>query len=461
MSLISLVSLAEEAVRYAERNGAHEAEVYVLSSQVSELGFEDNIDFARSAELSGMGVKTIIGKRIGYHSVSSTTALEVETAVKNSLAIAKATPPDSDWVSLNGSYGSSNVEGTFDKQTERLQVTDLAQQAGLVIEKVRDTDTRLSVARGHMAVGKNAVVIANSQGCCLKRDETYSSFWIDVKAEDGGKVAASNEAFQSRSWKKIDFEALTKAAASRALRMLDAKRIPSGHMDVLWRNDVFAALLGIMLARNIAADNVQQKRSPLAGKLGQPVSSEAINIVDDGLRPGGIGTRSFDDEGTTQDTFPIVERGILRSYLYDCYTANKEGRSSTGNAHRSGGGATSLGSYMRPPMPAPNNLILQPTGVPVEEMIRETRDGLYVIETIGEWLSNPVSGDLTATVTSAYTIGDGEIKQPVKGVIVTGNFSKILNEGLDLIGNDLANSQNVYSPSVRSLKMAVAGQDAT
>jgi len=77
---------------------------------------------------------------------------------------------------------------------------------------------------------------------------------------------------------------------------------------------------------------------------------------------------------------------------------------------------------------------------------------------IGEWLSNPVSGNLNATVTHGYIIKNGELKEPVKGVVFAGNFFELLKEGFEVVGGDTRNTSGNYSPTVKFSKLTIAGE---
>lgn len=110
------------------------------------------------------------------------------------------------------------------------------------------------------------------------------------------------------------------------------------------------------------------------------------------------------------------------------------------------------------PQPLPNNLILNPGKASSEEMIQETKKGIYIEETIGEWLSNPVSGNLNATVTHGYLVENGELAEPIKGVVISGNFYEVLRNGIEMIGNDLRNREQFYSPTVKLTQLTIAGE---
>jgi len=71
---------------------------------------------------------------------------------------------------------------------------------------------------------------------------------------------------------------------------------------------------------------VQRGRSPFAGRLGEEVASTTFALHDDGRDPGRrrLGPVSTAREVPRRRT-ALIEGGALQSYLYDTYTANREG----------------------------------------------------------------------------------------------------------------------------------------
>lgn len=443
---MDLLSLGEKTVKLSERLGADESEVYITSTNGNSITFADKIESAGSFMSSGLGVRLIVDKRIGFYSTSSLTSQAVEEAVRTAFAIAKASNQNHEWISLPTRTGKASVKGVFDKEIEAMEPSVIADAAALIIDGVHDYDRRLTLTRSNISAGAGETVISNNYGSSLERRESFAAASVEVKAEEAGKKGAGGESSLARNWREMDFQALFRPAAERALKAMDAKSVASERMPVVWMNTVFAGILGVMFGGTLSADSVQSKRSPWTGKLGKQIASSNFNLLDDGLREAGVGTREFDDDGIPQQITPLVSRGVLKSFLYDNYTANKDKVSSTGNAHR---------GYAGFPTPFPNNLTLKPTSIRSEELIGETKRGLYVAETIGEWLSNSISGDLSATVTNGFLIENGELTQPIKDVIVSGNFFKIINGGINLIANDVKNAGSVYSPSVRVAEMTL------
>ncbi len=457
--MAELLSLGEKAVKLALKLGATEAEAFLSQTVQNLLTFHEKIESGKTSRLTGIGVRAIIDKRIGFASSSSKKTSDIESVARMAVAIAKASPRDSDWHSLPREGGRAKVDGTFDKKIAEMEPDALARRATEIIDLIRSRDRRLAPARGHLTTGVVTCSIVNSRGPELSKRGTYASFSIRVKAEDAGKKATSDEGWQARSWRETESQKLAEEASQRAIKMLDASPIPNTRTPVIFASDLFAEILNVMFTRTINAEAIQKGRSPWAGKIGQQIAKENTNIIDDGTMKGGFMTWSFDDEGIPQQRTSVVKDGILMSYLYDTYTAAKDKVASTGNGSRRGTGMFGVGNlYTRPPTPAPSNFVLKPGDTKKDELIEETREGLYVVTSIGEWLSNPMSGMLNATVTNAFLVRRGELTTPVKGVIVSGSFFDMLRNTIDLIADDTRNAGNFYSPSVRVREMTVAGR---
>ncbi|MFH0848002.1 MAG: TldD/PmbA family protein [archaeon] len=456
---MSARTAAQKAVALAEKLGAREAEAYVTSATERMVDFHDEIEICRTSRLAGIGVTVVVGKKKGFFSYSSIERREVESTVKTALSIAKASEPDPDWKSFPTRTGKRPVTAVFDKKTAELEEDHLVRGAASVIDFVKSKDKRLSLVASALGTSSVMTSISNSYGCNLQRRSTGAAFFVRVKAEEAGKKGISDEGIQARSWRELSLEDKADDAADRAIKMMNARQISSRKTSVVISNDLMARVLNVMFSGTINAEAVQRGRSPWIGKIGKQVASDNFNLVDDGTRRAGLGTRAFDDEGIPQKTTPIIVKGVLQSYLYDNYTAAKDRLSSTGNARRVGSGTFGFGRpYTQTPVPAPTNLVLNNGESSLDELITETGEGLYVVDSIGEWLSNPISGLLNATVTNAFEIRKGDLADPVKGVIVSGNFFEMIMKHMDLIGNDIKNSGNVYAPSVRVSEMTVAGE---
>ena len=444
------MELGEVAVKKALNMGATEAEAYLQKAKITRVEFAEEIESLKTVESTGIGLRVALGKKVAVYSTSILNENEINEAATKAVKIARVAPEDQNWKHINKKFGKASAEGYYDKTLETLDYHEIVETLDSAVNAMKGYDKRVKPTRGILEISISNISIANSYNEGSERSETGVTVWMRTKAEEAGMKSTGNEHQEARFWKEINFENLAVKAAERAIKFLKAKPISSGKMPIIIRNQIFANILGVILSGPINADWVQKGRSPLSNKLGTQIASENINIVDDGIRRRGWRTKPFDDEGHPTQRTPIIEKGIIKNYLYDTYTALKENVGSTGNAQRL--------RYWMNPQPSPSNLILKPGKASPEEIIRETKRGIYVEETIGEWLSNPISGNLNATVTHGYLVKNNELTEPVKGVVISGNFYELLKDGIEIIGNDQRNSSQNYSPTVKLTQLTIAGK---
>jgi PmbA protein len=440
----------DRAVELALSKGATEAEVYNQRIKTRQIEFTNEEKKVKTTISQGMGLRIAFGKRLGLYATTLRPGMELEEAVERAVKIARVSPENPEWRHFNESFSQSNPNRIYDEGIAKLTYEDLLEEIDHALDIIRDYDERVKPTSGILSISVAETIIANSHNQPQSRWDSVSAFYITAKGEEGKRESSGSEGSQERNWEELSIPDLAQAAAKKALDSLEARTMEGGEIPVILRNKVFSSILGVMLSQPINADNVQKGSSPFAEKLGERVAGNNFTLIDDGNMDGGMGSTLFDDEGTRTQQTPVIQEGILQNFLYDNYTALKENKESTGNANRASYGST--------PNPAPTNLILTPGDWTMEEEIRETQHGIYISDVIGEWLSNPISGELNATITHGYLIEKGEITQPVKGMVLAGNFHQLMKEQITAIAQDTDHTGNNYSPTVKIQKLTLSGE---
>jgi PmbA protein len=170
-----------------------------------------------------------------------------------------------------------------------------------------------------------------------------------------------------------------------------------------------------------------------------------VSVTDDPLIKRGPGSRPFDGEGLASRKNVVVEKGILRTYLCDSYSARKLGRESTASASRGGGAGVG---------PSTSNFILAQGSDSNEAIVKGTKSGLYVTDMMGFGF-NAVTGDFSRGA-SGFWIENGELAYPVSEVTISLNVDELWKR-IDAVGSDLDMRTSTASPTLRVGKMMVAG----
>jgi len=239
-------------------------------------------------------------------------------------------------------------------------------------------------------------------------------------------------------------EAVGRKAAQRVLRKLGARKVSTCQVPVVFDPETARSLLSHIFDA-VRGDAIYRSASFLTGKLQQKIANENITILDDGLRPGGFGSRPFDGEGIPSSVTQVIEKGVLRNYLLNCYTARKLGLRTTGNAARGVAG---------PPGVGPKNFYMLAGPHSPEEIVRSVDNGLYVTELIGFGV-NTVTGDYSRGAGGIW-VRKGEFAYPVEEVTIAGNLADMLNH-VEMVGSDLEFRSALAAPTLLISGLTVAG----
>ena len=226
--------------------------------------------------------------------------------------------------------------------------------------------------------------------------------------------------------------------------------VPAGTYSVVFRYDAAADLLASFCSM-FSADAAQKGLSLLAGKEGETIAAPIVTVMDDPFYKDF--PRAFDDEGVPSVTKAVIEKGVLKTLLHNLKTARKAGVASTSN-----GGRRSPAS---PVGVAPSNFYIVAGQTPLEGLLEQLGDGLFITEVSGLHAGvNTVSGDFSLLARGMRVQG-GKCTTPVEQITVAGHFLQLM-QNITAIGSDLTfgipGGANVASPSLLVQKVKVAGK---
>jgi PmbA protein len=438
----------EKLYRRAIDLGAVETEIFYVFSRDISISISDRIEIVETSISRSIGIRVAMGKRVAIVGTQDLRWESLEQAIRSAISIAKTMPEDPSWGGFNHRIGVAGSGGYHDKRTAEASPEDLGLIASTLIRGVTESTGISKPSRGSCGAGYARVEVINPYGGPIAREETRAWVYVYAKARDSGEGSYGDYQL-ARSIGALRPYELGLRVGSISKSFVGARAPENGEYDLILSPKIAGSFISAMLSPAISALSVQRERSPLAGKIGSLVASELITIADEGVDPRYLGSRGFDDEGHPTSFNIIIERGILKSYVYDSYTARIDGRESSGNAWR---------GYSSSPTPAPNHLIIKPGDSRLEEMIRETRKGIYVLSTIGEWLSNPVSGNLNATITNAYLVENGEIRAPINGGVISADFYELIRRKIALVGREIDDLERISAPPMLFTRVRIAGK---
>ncbi|EHR72490.1 putative Zn-dependent protease-like protein [Burkholderiales bacterium JOSHI_001] len=417
-------SLVDETLGLAKRLGASDAAAEVsegvgLSVSVRK-GEVENVERNRDKSI---GVTVYLGQRRGNASTSDFSSAALAQTVRAAYDIARFTAEDPAAGLPDAADLATPEEATRD--LDLFHPWDLTGEMAAELSRrceqaAFDTDRRITNSegagvsaqqshfwagnsrgfRGGFASSRHSISVAPiaGRGSLMERDAWYSSM------RDAHELATP--------------EAVGRYAAERSLSRLNARKISTREVPVLFENTLAAGLLGAYVQAT-SGGALYRKATFLPDSLGQQVLASHIDIDEDPHLPKGKASAPFDDEGVRTTKRRVVDAGVVQGWFLSSYSARKLGKRTTGHA----GGSQNLRLSSRHTQP----------GDDLPAMLRKLGRGLFVTELMGQGV-NYVTGDYSRGA-SGYWVEGGRIVHPVHEITIAGNLKDMLRS-IEAVGAD-------------------------
>ena len=437
--LPQLQGIVAELLDEAKKQGASQVEAGVHAQQgldvTVRLGETETIEHTND---HGLGVTVYFGHRKGSANTTDLRPAAIRETVAAACRIARHTEEDP-------------AAGLADAERMAREVPDLdldhpwvidAEEAAAIARECEDAarsfDPRIDNSEGASVHAQNSLfVYGNTHGFVGGYPTTRHSLSCAILASEGDEMQRDYWYSSSRLPGELESPvAVGQEAARRTVARLGSRKLATTQCPVIFKADVATTLLRALFGA-IRGPALYRRASFLLDGLGEPVFPDWVNICENPLKPRGLASAPFDNEGVATRANSIIESGVLRTYLLDSYSARKLGMQTTGHA----GGV--------------RNVRIDNTGETMEQLMDRMQSGLIVTELMGQG-SNLVTGDYSRGA-AGFWVEDGRIAYPVSEITVAGNLRDMF-DGLLAVGgdNDIPGSIDTGSWLIES--MTVAGQ---
>lgn len=443
----SFADLAKQVVDKAQNLGADQSEAFLINSKDLTIDVRDGeVETLKLAEDRGLGVRVFCRGRIGFAYSSNLEEAAVDEIIRQALANSDKTSPDefNYMPKPGGPYATLDL---FDPEIQKVPVEEKINIAKTIEQTARGFDKRITITeRSSYFDAEYEITLANSLGISAAYKGAYCGCYADLVAEQDGDSQTGFAIKMMLNFRDLNPQSVGLEAAEKSVKKLGARTIGTQKAVIVFDPYISTSFLGV-IAPALSAEAVQKGKSLFAGKVGQKVSSDKVTIIDFGAMPGGIASSPFDGEGVPTSKTVLVEKGELRKFLHNTYTAAKDGVLSTGNGIRS--------SFKSTPEVGTTNFYIEPGTIPPEDLIKDIKAGLYVTDVMGMHTANPISGDFSVGAAGIW-IENGQFTNPVRGVAIAGNILDLLND-VEGVGSDLTFFGGKGAPSLRIAGMTISG----
>ncbi len=430
---MDFVSFKKAVIAKAESLGIAEYELYYQaeeSTSVSAFKHEMN-QFTASTE-GGVCFRCIVNGKMGYAATEALNQQEAEAIVEQARENATVLEADEPVFLCEGG-----------KEYNKLELTpyDLPKTDAL-IETVLGTQEKIYAANPAVMDGSSTqgisacsrIAIVNSKGLDLSYENNLAGLVVGAVVSDG-KEMANDYQIKLGKLDTLDTKALADKAVGTALQKLGGEVAPTGVYPVVFDPEAMSDLLSTY-SSIFSSEAAQKGLSKLADKEGQTIASPAVTLVDDPFHKESPMPIHFDAEGCPTATKNVIEKGVLKTLLYNMKTAAVAGKETTGNASKAG--------YSASVAVRPFTMYLAGGELTEKELLQKAGNGIYINSLGGLHAgADPISGDFSLQ-SAGFMIENGVKTTAVKSFTVAGNF-------YDLLKNIVAVANNTTLPAAMGI----------
>ena len=331
----------------------------------------------------------------------------------------------------------------LDPDHERVSSEEKVQATLRLEELALAQDSRLCIEQAYYSDAISHTVYADSNGFLEGVSKTIHSGGVSLVVEDNDGSGENSGRKQTDGWFSCarfrshlePLEEIAQVAAQRTLRKLGAVKPRSCEVPVVFSPEMARSFIG-QLSSALLGENVFRQQSFLSEKLGEAIANPQVQLRDEPLLPGMLGSRPYDHEGVQSRPLTLIEDGSLRNFMLSTYAANKLGMRSTGHS----GGIS--------------NLVLQPGEYSEQQLIESVEDGLYLTFLSGQG-ANITTGDYSRGGQGIW-IRNGKLAEPVSEFTIASTFLEML-ENLTMLGKEVDTRSAILTPMFRIERMASSG----
>lgn len=388
------------------------AEVYMERSESVDVDIlNDKVNHAKEENIVGVGIRVIKDQKQGF--AYTTNLNRIDETITQAINNSKLNNVDENLTIIDNNKKYTKINGLYDKQLENVDLQEFIDYSKTLIDLVKEK--KCNPTGGGCGVGLSKVQIVNSNGVDVSEESTSCGASISVNVEDNDVVSSAYYYDVSHD-KNIDLDLIAQKATKLALDSRNAKPTNTRNASVVLDYTAAVSLLNTFFSA-LNSENKQRGRSKFKDSLNQEVASETFTLTDDGTIPGALASSIADDEGTPTQKTTLIEKGILKNFIYDTYHAKKDELDvlTTSNAVRAG--------YSSVPTVGFTNLKLDFEDTTA---ISDINDGIFVDSVMGAHTANPITGDFSVEALNTFEIKKGSIENPIKKVMISGNIFDIM-----------------------------------
>ena len=375
-------------------------------------------------------VKIINENRIGTVKMNSIDEATISKNVKKAIEVTKITPKlDYHYRLLNPQ--SYKIKSKYSKDTANFTPLNRAQLASKLIKEV---NKKKYEAAGAFTTEESTILVANSKGVFAFDRGTKVDFNCVITRDN----STAHASFIDSDINNFNINKITEELLETASRNVEQIEIDPGVYTVILSPEAVSEILNYTGYTAFNGKMIMENKSFVTSNRGKKIFPETITVSDDPFDKLSL-PLPFDLVGYPREKIYLIKDGVVKDGVYDHLTALKYNKKCTGNTlspeHASFG-------------TLPFNLVMKEGDSTIDEMISETKKGIYISRFHYVNILNPMSVQLTGmTRDGTFLIEGGRPERAIKNMRFNTSVVDMF-KAVDMISKERQTKEGFIGPTV-------------
>ena len=425
--------VTEYCVEAMQKAGLQRSECLLRDTRKDELNVDSGeISLLRTTDNTSLILTGILDDKKGSISINKIDSLSIDEAVKTVLDLAKSSEADS-----ANDISPAQPAAVFERGPVAVDLDLLYSRMKDFIEYSSEQYPSLILEQAILDFTNTHKYYRNSNGVDLQSRRSSYNFSPMFTSKEGTETSSFNYAAISAA--ELDRN-LSECGTVDLLMRQSTEQVHSREFQGKFNGDIIITpdCLGsfVQMIISYLSDYPMIKGTSIfQDSLGTQIADPQLTLhsrpLSDELAEGYFIT--FD--GFTAENSTIISEGILKSFQLSLYGANKTGKTRAVN---------SGGAY-----------VVDPGEYTFDEMTRSVERGILLCRFAGGMPSE--SGDFSAVAKNSYYIENGEVKYPVKEIMISGNLLSLL-KNINKISSERVNFGDAVLPWIQVENVTIFGK---
>lgn len=396
--------IATTALAKLVQAGTDKAQCVACMSEKQEFNVEGGeFSLFRTLFNTDMTLVAYKDNKKGTVKINSFSDEEIDRGVKEAMQVAESSAADEaydiaprqDEKNFKDGIGEPDLDKFFKRVKE-------------FVDTVKNEYPKINIAQLIAAYNNKFYCYRDTNGTNIIANNGTYSISVGMTAVDGEKVTSANYFGFTTTDLETPFieQGGARKRMEKTISILDAK--PLDHKftgTMVMADEALGEFMYFLIDNYIESEVIKDKTSQWYGKLNEKVADEKLTVKLSVSDPRIVSKDRFTSDGYVAEDVTLIDKGVIKQYFIDIYTANKSGFPVCKND-----------SY---------NMIIEPGNTSYDDMIKDIKEGIIVGMFSG---GHPnVDGEFSGVAKNSFYIKDGKIAGPVSEAMINGNLGDIFN----------------------------------